>query len=135
GHPSRRAARSGDLAGRNDDSGNSGARAGRRARGVPECDPGRDGAFPRARCGRTVKGRDIELVVVEDENEVAAVVAKRLARVVDEGGNVVLTGGKTPQRAYEQAAKEAPDWSSVSLWWGDERCVPPEDDNSNYGAA
>ena len=82
-----------------------------------------------------MKGRDIELVVVEDENEVAAVVAKRLARVVDEGGNVVLTGGKTPQRAYEQAAKEAPDWSSVSLWWGDERCVPPEDDNSNYGAA
>jgi 6-phosphogluconolactonase len=82
-----------------------------------------------------VKGRDIELVVVEDENEVASVVAKRLARAAHEGGNVVLTGGTTPKKAYEQAAKEASDWSAVVLWWGDERCVPPGDENSNYGMA
>jgi 6-phosphogluconolactonase len=82
-----------------------------------------------------VRGRDVELVVVDDENEVAAVVAKRLARATQEGGNVVLTGGKTPKQAYEQAARDAPDWSNVALWWGDERCVPPEDENSNYGMA
>jgi 6-phosphogluconolactonase len=82
-----------------------------------------------------VKGRDVELVIVEDENEVAAVVAKRLARAAQEGGDVVLTGGKTPKQAYEQAAKDAQDWSNVSLWWGDERCVPPDDENSNYGMA
>jgi 6-phosphogluconolactonase len=78
---------------------------------------------------------DLELVVVDDENEVAAVVAERLARAAREGGNVVLTGGKTPERAYEEAAKRAPDWSQVELWWGDERCVPPDDENSNYGMA
>jgi 6-phosphogluconolactonase len=82
-----------------------------------------------------VRGRDVELVVVDDENEVAAVVAKRLARATQEGGNVVLTGGKTPKQAYEQAARDALDWSNVALWWGDERCVPPEDENSNYGMA
>jgi 6-phosphogluconolactonase len=82
-----------------------------------------------------VRGRDVELVIVEDEDEVAAVVANRLARAAREGGNVVLTGGKTPRRAYEQAAKKAPDWSTVALWWGDERCVPPDDENSNYGMA
>ena len=82
-----------------------------------------------------MKGRDVELVVVEDENEVAAVVAKRLARAAQDGGNVVLTGGKTPKKAYEQAAKDAPDWSNVTLWWGDERCVPPDDENSNYRMA
>jgi 6-phosphogluconolactonase len=82
-----------------------------------------------------VKGRDVELVVVEDENEVAAVVAKRLARATQDGGNVILTGGKTPKRAYEQAAKDAPDWSTVTLWWGDERCVPPDDEKSNYRMA
>jgi 6-phosphogluconolactonase len=82
-----------------------------------------------------VRGRDVELVVVDDENEVAAVVAKRLARATQETGNVVLTGGKTPKQAYEQAARDAPDWSNVALWWGDERCVPPEDENSNYGMA
>ena len=80
-------------------------------------------------------GRDVELVVVDDAKEVAAVVANRLARAAAEGGNVVLTGGKTPQQAYEQAATQAPDWSKVTVWWGDERCVPPDDENSNYGAA
>jgi 6-phosphogluconolactonase len=82
-----------------------------------------------------VIARDVELVIVEDANEVAAVTAKRLARATQEGGNVVLTGGRTPKQAYEQAAKDAADWSKVGLWWGDERCVPPEDDNSNYGMA
>jgi 6-phosphogluconolactonase len=82
-----------------------------------------------------MRGRDIELVVVEDEREVAAVVANRLARAAAEGGNVVLTGGKTPKQAYERAAKAAPDWSAVELWWGDERCVPPDDERSNYRMA
>jgi 6-phosphogluconolactonase len=78
---------------------------------------------------------DVELVVVDDEREVAAVVGERLARAAREGGTVVLTGGKTPELAYEEAAKRAPDWSKVDLWWGDERCVPPGDENSNYGMA
>ena len=78
---------------------------------------------------------DVELVIVEDERELAAVVAERLARAAREGGSVVLTGGTTPERAYEEAAKRAPDWSNVDVWWGDERCVPPEDPNSNYGMA
>jgi 6-phosphogluconolactonase len=78
---------------------------------------------------------DVELVVVEDEQEVAAVVAERLARAAREGGNVVLTGGKTPGQAYKEAATRAPDWSKVDVWWGDERCVPPDDEKSNYGMA
>jgi 6-phosphogluconolactonase len=82
-----------------------------------------------------VNARDVELVIVDDANEVAAVTAQRLARAAQEGGSVVLTGGRTPKQAYEQAAKDAPDWSKLDVWWGDERCVPPDDDNSNYGMA
>jgi 6-phosphogluconolactonase len=78
---------------------------------------------------------NVELVVVEDEREVAAVVAERLARAAREGGNIVLTGGKTPEQAYKEAAKRAPDWSNADVWWGDERCVPPDDEKSNYGMA
>jgi 6-phosphogluconolactonase len=78
---------------------------------------------------------NVELVIVDDEQEVAAVVAERLARAAREGGHVVLTGGKTPERSYKEAAKRAPDWSKVELWWGDERCVPPDDDDSNFGMA
>jgi 6-phosphogluconolactonase len=50
-------------------------------------------------------------------------------------GHVVLTGGTTPVRAYELAAELRGDWSGVELWWGDERCVPPEHEWSNYGLA
>jgi len=78
---------------------------------------------------------DVDLVVLDDAAAVAEAVAQRLARAAAEGGNVVLTGGKTPEQAYERAAALAPDWSRVELWWGDERCVPPEDENSNYGMA
>jgi 6-phosphogluconolactonase len=78
---------------------------------------------------------DVELVIVEDEQEVAAIVGERLARAAREGGDVVLTGGKTPEQAYKEAAKRAPDWSKVELWWGDERCVPPDHDESNFWMA
>jgi 6-phosphogluconolactonase len=53
----------------------------------------------------------------------------------DANGHVVLTGGTTPGRAYELAAELRSDWSSAELWWGDERCVPPEHKWSNYGLA
>ena len=47
----------------------------------------------------------------------------------------MLTGGSTPQRAYELAAALERDWSGVELWWSDERCVPPDDEKSNYAMA
>jgi 6-phosphogluconolactonase len=76
--------------------------------------------------------RDVEIVVDDDP---AAVVADMLAAHAREGGAVVLTGGTTPERAYELAAERNPDWSRTELWWGDERCVPPDDERSNYGMA
>ncbi len=94
---------------------------------------GGNGAVEGARSRRVVS--DVELVIVEDEKEVAAAVAERLARAAREGGNIVLTGGKTPEQAYREVAKRAPDWSSVEVWWGDERCVPPDHEYSNYGMA
>jgi 6-phosphogluconolactonase len=77
-------------------------------------------------------GRDVDIEVVADEREVAMIVARRLAEQARAGGNVVLTGGSTPRVAYEVAAELESDWSRVELWWGDERCVPPDDQASNY---
>jgi 6-phosphogluconolactonase len=48
------------------------------------------------------------------------------------GGNVALCGGGTPGRAYELAAALEPDWSGAHVWFGDERAVPPDDDDSNF---
>ena len=78
---------------------------------------------------------DVELVIVDDEQEAAAAAAELLARAAREGGNVVLTGGHTPEEAYREAAKLEPDWSKVELWWSDERCVPPDHELSNYAMA
>lgn len=75
---------------------------------------------------------DIDIVVVDDP---AAVVAEMLAEAARKGGHVVLTGGSTPAVAYEIAAQLEPDWSRTELWWGDDRCVPPEHEWSNYGMA
>jgi 6-phosphogluconolactonase len=62
-------------------------------------------------------------------------VGELLAEQAMRGGSIVLTGGSSVDRAYEHAARLAPDWSGVTVWWGDERCVPPDDDRSNYKLA
>ena len=82
-----------------------------------------------------MKGRDIEIVVADDAEGAARIVADRLAEAARAGGHVVLTGGSTPKRAYELAAELEQDWSGVELWWGDERCVPADDERSNYRMA
>ena len=76
--------------------------------------------------------RDLEVVIAEHP---AQVVGERLAAAARLGGQIVLTGGSTPRLAYEHAAELQPDWSATELWWGDERCVPPDDERSNYGMA
>ena len=78
---------------------------------------------------------DVEITVAADTEEAARIGAERLAEQAHAGGSIALTGGSTPRRAYEIAAELEPDWSRVELWWGDERCVPPDDERSNYGMA
>ncbi len=73
-----------------------------------------------------------EIRVAEDP---AAEVAERLTEAALEGGNVVLTGGSSPKRAYELAAERDADWSSATVWFSDERCVPPDDPDSNFAMA
>jgi 6-phosphogluconolactonase len=51
---------------------------------------------------------------------------------------VALNGGSTPNRLFQLLATEYlgnVDWSKVHIFWGDERCVPPEDPGSSYGQA
>lgn len=51
---------------------------------------------------------------------------------------VALHGGSTPTRLFQLLAtdfREQVDWNSVHIFWGDERCVPPDDPGSNYAQA
>jgi 6-phosphogluconolactonase len=53
--------------------------------------------------------------------------------------DIALAGGSTPKAAYEllhaTERRTAIDWSLVRFFFGDERCVPPDDDASNYKSA
>jgi 6-phosphogluconolactonase len=71
-----------------------------------------------------------DTLVLEDPAREAA---ERLAAAVGAGGQIALTGGSTPRQAYERLAAMALDWSGCTLWFGDERCVPPDDERSNFG--
>jgi 6-phosphogluconolactonase len=74
----------------------------------------------------------VDLRILEDP---APACAEMLAEAARAGQHISLTGGSTPGRAYEQAARLEQDWSRATLWWGDDRCVPPDDELSNYRLA
>ena len=78
---------------------------------------------------------DVELIVLDDADAAARRAGELLAEAVRKGGHVALSGGKSPELAHETAAGLQPDWSGAELWWGDERCVPPDDERSNYAMA
>jgi 6-phosphogluconolactonase len=84
----------------------------------------------------------VDLRVVEDSEGVARdarreiVAAMAAAREASRPFVLGLSGGSTPRRLYETLAEDASlDWSGVRFFWGDERCVPPDDPASNYRLA
>ncbi len=59
------------------------------------------------------------------------------AKAIQQRGRftVALSGGSTPKAIYERLAGEKLDWSKIWLFWSDERAVPPDHPESNYGMA
>ncbi len=78
------------------------------------------------------------LHIAKDPTAVANEFAKFLAQEVEHVSklNIALSGGSTPQLLFDILASEyknAIDWNKVHFYWGDERCVPPTDPESNFG--
>ena len=71
-----------------------------------------------------------ELLVVPDIAEAAADLFLR-----QRPRTVVLAGGRTPRPLYARLAREEYDWSAVDVFFGDERCVPPDHPDSNFRMA
>ncbi len=79
----------------------------------------------------------MEIKIYKDKNEVAeqfsAYFVEKAAE--HEAFHVALSGGSTPKIVFDVLAKnfaDKVDWTKVHFYWGDERCVPPTDDESNY---
>jgi 6-phosphogluconolactonase len=64
----------------------------------------------------------------------AAHIVRQLSRAHEQRGvaHLALSGGTTPGRTYELLGSEPDHLNGVALWFADERCVPPEDEESNY---
>jgi 6-phosphogluconolactonase len=71
-------------------------------------------------------------VKVEIVDDPAAACAERLLAVARAGGQIVVAGGSTPRAAYQLVASHPDAWPGATVWFGDERCVPPDDERSNY---
>ncbi len=88
---------------------------------------------------------ELELAVCRDAADVsrrAADLFLRLAREADaryRAFTVALSGGSTPKGLYARLAQEPyrteVPWNLIHVFWGDERCVPPDHADSNYKLA
>jgi 6-phosphogluconolactonase len=68
-----------------------------------------------------------------DAEAVARHAADQLAAAVRDGAHLGLAGGSSPMRTYELLGGMDLDWTGANLWYGDERCVPYEHQDSNHG--
>lgn len=75
--------------------------------------------------------------IYTNKQEVAEQFSAYFASLVKDYGtfHVALSGGSTPKLIFDVLAKnygDTIDWSSIHFYWGDERCVPPTDEQSNF---
>jgi 6-phosphogluconolactonase len=85
------------------------------------------------------------VMVLPDLDAVSEEAARRFLAIANDAVaktnrcTVALAGGSTPERLYRLLAsetyREAVPWASLYLFFGDERCVPPDDRESNYRMA
>ena len=90
----------------------------------------------------TVASAKGEVRVFRDLNELSRAAADFFCEVAGKAARagevfVALSGGSTPQRLYEtlstQEYHDRVPWIKTQLFWSDERCVPPDHPDSNYG--
>jgi 6-phosphogluconolactonase len=86
-----------------------------------------------------------ELLIYRTAKELADAGAQQFATLAEAAVaqrgifNVVLSGGNTPRQLYQRLVQppylDGLDWLNIHVFFGDERCVPPEHPDSNYGMA
>jgi 6-phosphogluconolactonase len=76
--------------------------------------------------------------IFSDPFETAQKCADYLIELVNNSSqaHIALSGGSTPKILFDYLSDQyghSKIWQKVNLYWGDERCVPPEHEESNYG--
>ena len=78
-----------------------------------------------------------QLRVFSDPQETAAAFGRYFMNKLEESEvfHCALSGGSTPKLLFDYLAdqyKDSKAWTKLHVYWGDERCVPPEDNESNF---
>ncbi|MCG6190708.1 6-phosphogluconolactonase [Maribellus maritimus] len=80
-----------------------------------------------------------EVKIFSKPKKVCEAVAREILKLTQESPqkrfDVALSGGTTPKKLFKILAAEFSaeiPWERIHFWWGDERCVPPQDDESNF---
>src|SRR5438874_5592932 len=82
-----------------------------------------------------------QLCVLPDVSSAARAAAEHVVTILGASGrkSVALAGGRTPAAMYklltQAPLRERVDWTTIEWFWGDERCVPPDQRDSNYRMA
>lgn len=80
----------------------------------------------------------MKLKIYKTKQKVALNFSKYLADLVVSKNvvHIALSGGSTPKIVFDELALNyvnSIEWAKVHFYWGDERCIPPTDGESNYG--
>jgi len=86
-----------------------------------------------------------DLQIFEDQRTTILAAANHIRNVavqsIESNGrfSIALAGGSTPKAVYELLAAESYSqqiaWENIYIFWGDERCVPPDHEDSNFRMA
>jgi len=75
---------------------------------------------------------------LDDLSKQFAELLKKEVNSVKDKFNFVLSGGSTPKHIFKYLSAHYQNniqWNKINFFWGDERCVPPDNDDSNYKMA
>ena len=80
-----------------------------------------------------------EVKIYKSPKKVYNAIAKSIISLTHESNqkafDFALSGGNSPKGLFKKISKKYKDeipWERIHLWWGDERCVSPESEQSNY---
>ena len=80
-----------------------------------------------------------EVKIFKNPKKVYNAIAKSIIKLTKDSNqevfDIALSGGNSPKGLFKKLSKKYKDdvpWERIHFWWGDERCVPPDDEQSNY---
>jgi len=81
--------------------------------------------------------RHVNVEIYQDVQAIGDRLAEFLNQAEKKKISFVLSGGNTPRRIFSHLGKyhSSLAWQNIDFFWGDERCVPPDHPESNYGMA